>query len=208
MERMMNFDRNIMANTRLVISTRLVVIVGPSTTGKTTLAKKISSEFKGKSIIISHDDVVNKINKNQPQDKIDMQFRLLLIEQIKDAINDESNKLIILDTLNIGYQSLLAFLCIIKAICYSNEITLFKTDLPFNLHEKYIRERAKKDSKTDLKTILAQRKFYYSNDGSLKASFSNQYHDYLVDDEYIITNPEAITIQFDIVPKIELFKQV
>jgi len=175
---------------------------------KTTLAKKISSEFKGKSIIISHDDVVNKINKNQPQDKIDMQFRLLLIEQIKDAINDESNKLIILDTLNIGYQSLLAFLCIIKAICYSNEITLFKTDLPFNLHEKYIRERAKKDSKTDLKTILAQRKFYYSNDGSLKASFSNQYHDYLVDDEYIITNPEAITIQFDIVPKIELFKQV
>ena len=44
------------------ISNRLVIIVGPSTSGKTTLSHKMKKDFDGNSIIISHDVVLDKIN--------------------------------------------------------------------------------------------------------------------------------------------------
>lgn len=47
------------------INNRLVLIVGPSTTGKTILSKKVKEDANVKSVVISHDEVLNKINKNQ-----------------------------------------------------------------------------------------------------------------------------------------------
>ena len=126
------------------LNNRLIIIVGPSTTGKSTLAKKINEESPEKSVIISHDEVLKKVNRNQSQDAINLQFRLKLIEQIAKAINDSSNKLIILDTLNYDSQALLAVLSIIRIfIKYTGGITLIKMNIPLELHKKYIFKRAK-----------------------------------------------------------------
>ena len=119
------------------LNNRLIIIVGPSTTGKSTLAKKINEESPEKSVIISHDEVLKKVNRNQSQDAINLQFRLKLIEQIAKAINDSSNKLIILDTLNYDSQALLAVLSIIRIfIKYTGGITLIKMNIPLELHKK------------------------------------------------------------------------
>lgn len=64
------------------INNRMVLIVGPSSTGKTTLARKIKQEFDKKAIIISHDETLKRINRQQPQEKIDLEYRLTLIKEI------------------------------------------------------------------------------------------------------------------------------
>ena len=175
------------------INNRLVLIVGPSTTGKTILSKKVKEDANVKSVVISHDEVLNKINKNQSQEQIDLSFRLALINQISDAINDYSNELIVLDTLNFDSKALFAFLFIIRNfINYTDGITLIKMNPPLELHKKYILERAKDNKLVDSSIILSQRRHYISNQGSLFISYS------LANEEIIIANPEDITLNFNI----------
>lgn len=181
------------------LNNRLVIIVGPSTTGKTTLSKKISAEFPEKSIIISHDEVLARINKNQAQDAINLQFRLRFIEQITRAISDSSNKLIILDTLNFNSQALSAVLYTIRIfIKYTDGITLIKMNLPLELHKEYIIRRSQDNKLVNPSTILSQREFYNSPKGSLYVSY-----DGLVNEEIMVENPQDLTLDFDIKRKVK-----
>lgn len=173
------------------INNRLVLIVGPSTTGKTTLSKRIKKEANVKSIIISHDEVLEKINKNQSQEQLDLNFRLTLIKEIAEAINDNSNELIILDTVNVDSKALLAVLLIIRMLInYTGGITLLKMNPPLELHKRYIFERAKTNSSIRFEPILSQVNHYNSNQGSLYKSYD------LADEEFIIQNPEDIVLDF------------
>lgn len=176
------------------INNRLILIVGPSTTGKTTVAKKINSEAPVKSVIISHDEVLKKVNKNQSQAQIDLDFRLSFIDDVTNAINNSSNELVILDTVNFNAQALFAILCIIrKGINYTGGITLIKMNPPLQLHKKCIIERAKTNKLIDLDTILSQRKCYNSSRGSLFTSYN-----LLVNEEFIIQDIKNLTLNFSV----------
>lgn len=175
------------------INNRLVLIVGPSTTGKTTLSKKIEKESQMKSVIISHDEVLEKIDKNQSQKQIDEKFHLEFIHQICDAIDEQSNELIILDTLNFDSKALFSVLFILRMfINYADGITLIKMNPPLELHKKYVQERSKVNELVNLSAILSQRMHYISNQGSLFRTYD------LANEEIIISNPENVTLNFGI----------
>ena len=63
------------------IKNRVCVLIGPTTGGKTTLAHRIQKEFEGKSVIVSHDEVLKEIPKNQSQYDINTQFRIALLNR-------------------------------------------------------------------------------------------------------------------------------
>lgn len=174
------------------ISDRIVLIVGPTSSGKTTFAKRIKSLSNFETVIISHDEVLSKVDKHQSQEKIDMDFRLLLLSEINTAIKNKDIKLIILDTLNITNNALFAVLNIIKVFFnYSMDITLIKFDIPLQLHLDYCKNREIKTGKTaDAQTLMNQKTIFASPNGSLNSKYSFCH-------EYIITNPEETTISFD-----------
>ena len=49
------------------IDSRIVIITGPSTTGKSTLANKILESSPVKAVVISHDAIANEINDKQSE---------------------------------------------------------------------------------------------------------------------------------------------
>ena len=175
------------------INNRVVLIIGPSSTGKTTLSKKIEEESPVKSVVISHDDVLEGINKNRSQDEINLDFRLTLIEKIFDAINDNSNELIILDTLNYDFQALNAVLMFLRMfINYEDGITLVKMNPPLDVHKRYILEKKKNNSLVSLPIVMSQRDMYISEKGSLFRAhpFANE--------EIIISNLKKIKLNFNL----------
>ena len=46
------------------LETRIVIITGPSTTGKSTLARSIKESSKINTLVISHDDIASIVNQN------------------------------------------------------------------------------------------------------------------------------------------------
>lgn len=175
------------------IDNRVVLIVGPSTTGKTTLSKRIQEESSRKSVIISHDEVLKTINQSQTKEAFDTDFRLTLLKRISDAIADTSNELIILDTLNFDLKALFAFLYLVRGyIGYNESMTLIKMFPPLELHVEYILERAKLDNRVNPNIILNQRQHYISNRGSLYTSYRN-----FGVDEIVISNLEDLYININ-----------
>lgn len=182
---------------KLNIKDRLVIIVGPSTTGKSTLARKINREFNYISTIISYDEITKKNNKKSSQKTDDDIFRTQLLEQISDAINNESNELIILDSTNYDAEELFSTLYTIRTwLNYRDGITLIKMDLPLELHEEYIQKRFGNKSSDYYPDILQQRDHYTSLEGSLNNSY-----DILTNNEFIIENPEGLKIKFKMTGK-------
>ncbi len=179
------------------IDSRLVLVVGPPTAAKTMLSQKIQKEANVKSVIISHDKVMKTTNKDQSRGKIDLDYRVKFIKEIFGAIKDESNKLIIIDTLYFDSNALYALLIIIRAhINYFDKITLIKMSLPLRLHARYISERAKSNDLLDYAIIMSQWKNYNSSGFSLY-----KLHD-LVDQEIKISDPKDILSFNFIKPKI------
>lgn len=173
------------------IKNRLVLIIGPSTTGKTNLSKKIKREANKKSIIISHDDVLKDIDQSLPQEQRDYVFRLEFIRQIAEAIEDKTNELIILDTVNVKSQSLMAVLLIIRMVIgYTGELSLIKMNLSPEQHKRYVLKRSESNSSINISAIFSQMSIYTSIQGSLHRKFD------LANEEIIIDNPEDIELNF------------
>lgn len=176
-----------MKEEKMKIKTRMVLIIGPSSQGKTTLAKRLEKELSGKNVVISHDDVLSEIDKNQPQFFIDMDFRMLLLEKISEAVHDTHNKHIILDTVNIGKANLAAFIMLIKSYVSDKvTITLIKLNIPEGLNIEYGKKHYPELSNVE-ELILGQREDYQGEDGSLNTSFEG-----LVEFEYTIENPSKL----------------
>lgn len=170
------------------IKTRIILIVGSTSQGKTTLSTRIKEEAPGKAIIISHDEVLSLIDKKQQQSEIDNQFRMTLLRKIVEAVNDLRNDYIILDTLNISNKSLSAFLSVINMFVSGvDNILLLKLNIPESLNLLYAKQHYPK-MQNIFKNVYIQRGIYNSAEGSLNSTY-----DSLVSEEYVIGNEE---IQF------------
>ena len=76
------------------IKNRIVIITGPSTSGKTTLAKKIKEMSPVKTVIIAHDDIAAMIDQNKTEDEKNDDFWAMLIEKIGESLEDSENYII------------------------------------------------------------------------------------------------------------------
>ena len=56
------------------LETRIVIITGPSTTGKSTLARSIKESSKINTLVISHDDIASIVNQNNPEQLVKEEF--------------------------------------------------------------------------------------------------------------------------------------
>ena len=64
------------------LETRIVIITGPSTTGKSTLARSIKESSKINTLVISHDDIASIVNQNNPEQLVKEEF----YEKLKKTI--------------------------------------------------------------------------------------------------------------------------
>ncbi len=174
---------------------RLVIINGPSCSGKTTLADRIQAEYKGKCVVICHDDILGFVDKNQPQEKIDEDFHHYFLAVICGALEEESIDLVVLDTLNVGIKQLLTFITVIKGFSnYQDLITLIKMNIDTKLHDEFI---AKRTSDSFVKRgVKSQVEYYKGIEGSLNKSIP-------FCDTFVVKNPKDVTLKFDLSKKLK-----
>lgn len=89
------------------IDSRIVIITGPSTTGKSTLANKILESSPVKAVVISHDAIADEINDKQSEREKSEEFYIRLVNKVFAALRNSENKLIIFDVpgINANYIS-------------------------------------------------------------------------------------------------------
>lgn len=183
----------------LKIKNRLVIIIGPSCSGKSTLADRIQEEFSGKCAIIGHDDILELVNKNQEQYKIDDEFQDYYLGTICNALTMPDIDLLVLDTFNIEIMRLLAFISTIRAATdYSDQITLIKMNVDSKIHEEFMMKKlmglGMANDPYMIAGIKSQVVQYKGIEGSL-------YKNMPFCDTTVIKDPRDITIDFDLPKK-------
>lgn len=184
------------------IKNRIVIITGPSTSGKTTLAKKIKEMSPVKTVIIAHDDIATMIDQNKTEDEKNEDFWAMLIEKIGESLEDSENKLVVFDVLGIEDVYIYSLLQMIELVssCY-DDVTMIKMNLPVAKHLEFVKSRIDSDPKVKLyyrnleeywRAIMLQRAYYESSEGSLES-------DFFVYNEYVISDPKDVQIKFDLV---------
>ncbi len=184
------------------IKNRIVIITGPSTSGKTTLAKKIKEMSPVNTVIIAHDDIAAMIDQNKTEDEKNEDFWAMLIEKIGESLEDSENKLVVFDVLGIEDVYIYSLLQMIELVssCY-DDVTMIKMNLPVAKHLEFVKSRIDSDPKVKLyyrnleeywRTIMLQRTYYESSEGSLES-------DFFVCIEYVINDPKDVQIKFDMV---------
>ena len=184
------------------IKNRIVIITGPSTSGKTTLAKKIREMSPVKTVIIAHDDIAAMIDQNKTEDEKNEDFWAMLIEKIGESLEDSENKLVVFDVLGIEDVYIYSLLQMIELVssCY-DDVTMIKMNLPVAKHLEFVKSRIDSDPKVKLyyrnleeywRAIMLQRAYYESSEGSLES-------DFFVCNEYVISDPKDVQIKFDFV---------
>ena len=184
------------------IKNRIVIITGPSTSGKTTLAKKIKEMSPVKTVIIAHDDIAAMIDQNKTEDEKNEDFWAMLIEKIGESLEDSENKLVVFDVLGIEDVYIYSLLQMIELVssCY-DDVTMIKMNLPVAKHLEFVKSRIDSDPNVKLyyrnleeywRAIMLQRAYYESSEGSLES-------DFFVCNEYVISDPKNVQIKFDFV---------
>ena len=184
------------------IKNRIVIITGPSTSGKTTLAKKIKEMSPVKTVIIAHDDIAAMIDQNKTEDEKNDDFWAMLIEKIGESLEDSENKLVVFDVLGIEDVYIYSLLQMIELVSSSyDEVTMIKMNLPVAKHLEFVKSRIDSDPNVKLyyrnleeywRAIMLQRAYYKSSAGSLES-------DFFVCSEYVINDPKDVQIKFDLV---------
>ncbi len=181
------------------IKNRLVIINGPSCMGKSTLADRIQEEYSGKCAIIGHDDILEYVNKNQSQEKIDDEFHNYYLGTICNALTMPDIELLVLDTFNIEIKRLLNFIVAIRGFTnYKDPITLIKMNVDSKIHDEFIHRKLSalgmpNDAymKAGIKSQVLQ---YKGIDGAL-------YKPMPYCDNIIVTDPRNVRITFDLPKK-------
>lgn len=176
------------------IYNRVVLIIGPTTSGKTTLSNQLKETFPGLVTIISQDEVSNSLNEEDTFSMfLTMKYRKKFAASLKDAIQSP-NKLIVLDTLNIRIFDVFQTICSIKRHGHFRKITLLKMNLPFELQSEFCGKR--RDFDTSLLTteelflnMVRQLTWYQSSSGSLHQTFP-------FTDEYVILDPRKVEFMY------------
>ena len=124
------------------IASRIVIITGPSTTGKSTLANKILESSPVKAVVISHDAIADEINDKQSERQRSEELYIRLVNKVFAALRNSENKLIIFDVPGINANYIYSLLQIIEmANHYHDNITLIKINLPLETHLKLMKLR-------------------------------------------------------------------
>ena len=124
------------------IDSRIVIITGPSTTGKSTLANKILESSPVKAVVISHDAIAGEINDKQSEREKSEELYIRLVNKVFAALRNSENKLIIFDVPGINANYIYSLLQIIEmANHYHDNITLIKINLPLETHLKLMKLR-------------------------------------------------------------------
>lgn len=186
------------------LETRIVIITGPSTTGKSTLARSIKESSKINTLVISHDDIASIVNQNNPEQLVKEEFYEKLKKTIGKALKDLENELIIFDVPGIKEDYMWALLDLLaKYDEYQDNITIIKMDLPLKKHLKLMKKRMQSDPEVAFyysgfdeyyETVISQRESYEGFDGSLYADFGKCI-------EYVIENPKDVEITWSISKK-------
>ena len=79
------------------IDSRIVIITGPSTTGKSTLANEILESSPVKVVVISHDAIADEINDKQSEKERSEELYIRLVNKVFVTLRNSENKLIIFD---------------------------------------------------------------------------------------------------------------
>jgi len=179
------------------INHRVVLIIGPTTTGKTTLSYKLQKEAPVPTTIISQDDVVksviNQENCRMPvSTAIRKKYSFLLRESIKNP-----EELIVLDMLNIHVFDVFETIFRIKRQGHVGKITLLKMNLPFKLQDQFCGQRKtfNTPSMTTEKlfsNMIAQLNLYQGSSGSL-------HHTFPFTEEYLIEDPREVEFTYPFV---------
>lgn len=178
------------------INNQMIIIIGPTTSGKTTLAYKIQEQYHAPSKVISQENILKQEELNQSQEALDSVLHQQMASAVQDAFHENKDQLIILDTLNIGMDSVSDLISTIKATDYFRKFTLLKSYPSIQLHRTFC--EMKNDSmeqsltEDEIKSIaLGQRLYYESNHGSLKTHFPYS-------KEYIVFNPTTVNFSFSL----------
>lgn len=169
----------------------LIILVGPTASGKSTFANRLKAAAPHDTVIISGDKILEKIDKTQTDAQIDEEFKLKFMEELK-SIHNPKDKFIVFDMIHTIRDITLQFMMwLIWCIVKFETITIIKFDLPLELQIEYSKKRElSRGIKTHLSIILGQRDVFYGPDGSLNAN-------YQFSREFVITNPEEIDINID-----------
>lgn len=178
------------------IKTRLVLLAGPSSTGKTTLTNKLMWQASQLSPVrVSQDEIIGRIPKGLSPDAWENTRQDLFIMAITEALFNPSAKLIVFDTSNISHESLYNFLMTIHTLAGEallTEITLLKLQIPKQRHLENARRHYPDDP--DITSIVKeQRSCYEGPKGSLGVDYVS---DNLVSYQFVI-DPETTTFTFD-----------
>lgn len=178
------------------LTTRIVLLAGPSSTGKTTLAKKLLWQASSLNpVCVSQDEIIRRIPKGLSPDAWENTRQDLFIMAITEALFNPSAKLIIFDTANISHESLYNFLMTIHTLAGEallTEITLLKLQIPKQRHLENARRHYPNDPDITSR-VKEQRLRYEGSDGSLGADYMS---DKLVSYQFVI-DPETTTFTFD-----------
>lgn len=178
------------------IKNRLVIIIGPSCMGKSTLADRIQEGYNGRCAIIGHDDILEIVNKNQEQYKIDDEFHDYYLGTICNALTMPDIDLLVLDTFNIEIRRLLAFITTIRGVTnYSEPITLIKMNVDSKIHDQFMKKKLSGLGMSNdpymIGGIKSQVLQYKGIDGSLNKPMP-------FCENIVVKDPRNVTITFDL----------
>lgn len=180
----------------ITIQTRIVVLAGPSSTGKTTLARKLLWQASSMNpVLVSQDEIIRRIPKGLSPDDWENTRQDLFINTITGALYNRSAKLIVFDTANVSHESLYNFLMTIHTLAGEailTEITLLKLQIPKQRHMENAR-RHYPDDPDITSRVTTQRECYEGPDGSLHTDYLSSK---LVHYQHVI-DPEKTTFSFD-----------
>lgn len=189
------------------IEDRIVVITGPTTTGKSTLAAMIKATSPVKTTIISHDKIRMRIKQNQTEEEKMAEISSRLMASMFDALTNPEINLVIFDIPRIEEKYVSSLLAMIELINqYDDDITIIKTNIPLQIHCELMRSRIKSDPLVATffhnfdefyQAALKQRRYYESPLGSLNTNFYTRH-------QYVVSDPKTVTISYGFPEKLKI----
>lgn len=164
----------------------LVILCGPTTTGKTGIARRILKQYKGSNgELISYESSYSKKNK-KANEKHEFEFFKKASPKIKKSI--EAKNFTVLKTTIVTDVELYALLTSVRILGYTGKITLIMIDLDEETHINYLRNR-KRGVKPSVKELKKQRKLFYEQ------IMPNLDFNRLAN-KYVVKDPNDVTIKF------------
>ena len=164
-----------------------VVICGPTSTGKTTLAKRILREMPWQECeLVSHDEVLGSVLRpGMTQSEIDKQFRLTCLSLLSDGIKRRVP--VIYEGKYYEKERLYAFLTLLSIMDPVRPICLIKMATDAKMQREFAMNRS--GLKPTAKTVRIQNSLF---EGVLETHYSEAPNI----QEYVVTNPNDLKFRF------------